>query len=379
MGYRDEYTRQPSDSATDPQEIKALREKEREKEQDDPLVLPPIFKLKLDSEWVDIGTNGTYLVFRKLRQNVPAFWNFVAANIPSGDVGVPDALRSDYDRLIWLASKFVGRWPSGAPLALTPEKDDPAFTTDDKINTFLYASAEELPGYRTPISSHVRRGNPRNLNSSGDPQADKTPVERGRFTANRHQLIRRGMLYGPMFGAPFGTPGDLFDLLRTMMSTRPFTPLKDDGQDRGLLFFCMNANIARQFEFVQQTWVNNTKFHKSYNDKDPILGDSPDIGTENPRSYEMHVASDPVGRRVKDLPRFVTVEGGAYFFMPSISAIFKLAGEEMSALERYKERVRRQQAEDRAKRAGGTAPAAPPAAAPAPTEPPAEAASTSGD
>ena len=50
--------------------------------------------------------------------------------------------------------------------------------------------------------------------------------------------------------------------------------LDDDGQARGIHFFCVNASIRSQFEFVQQTWCNNPRFGGLYDNKDPITGDN---------------------------------------------------------------------------------------------------------
>jgi deferrochelatase/peroxidase EfeB len=75
------------------------------------------------------------------------------------------------------------------------------------------------------------------------------------------------------------------------------------------------ANISRQFEFVQHTWVNNPKFDRLYDEPDPLVGYHPD-GAAN-----FSIPSDPVRQRVRNLPQFVTTRGGAYFFLPSIRAL----------------------------------------------------------
>ena len=98
--------------------------------------------------------------------------------------------------------------------------------------------------------------------------------------------------------------------------------LADDGQARGVHFFCVNANIRRQFEFVQQTWCNNPRFNGLTDNKDPILGDNARTG--EPSSH-MTVPRRPVRLRTGPLPRFVTVRGGAYFFLPGIRALHYIA------------------------------------------------------
>lgn len=244
----------------------------------------------------DLGRNGTYMVYRRLYQDVAAFWRYVAANVVLENVGEGDpvaAKLSHTQQQIWLASKFVGRWPSGVPLTLSPEKDDPNFDRS-RINTFLY-HARDPHGYACPIGSHVRRCNPRD-SQPPDPQESL-------LQSNRHLLVRRGM--------PYGEP--LFPL-----ENLPPESTDDDGKDRGLIFIALNTSISRQFEFVQQMWVNNTKFHGLYNDKDPLIGN-------NSETCAMTIEREPIRRRVTGLPRFVTVKGSGYFFVPSIGALHRLA------------------------------------------------------
>lgn len=244
----------------------------------------------------DIGFNGSYMVFRKLYQDVAGFWNYIATNVPSEEDS-QEALRalSDDDKRLWLAAKMVGRWPSGAPLIDALFKDDPSIKPEN-FNKFLYAKRDPH-GESIPLGSHIRRSNPRDSLPPG-PQESLT-------LSDRHLLIRRGL--------PYGKP--LFPLTDT-----PPASLTDDGEDRGLIFLCLNANIKRQFEFVQQTWTNNAKFHGQYNDKDPILGD-------NNRKGDFTIPRDPVRRRLTHVPRFVTVKGGGYFFLPSLSVLRLLSAE----------------------------------------------------
>src|SRR2546428_237432 len=92
-----------------------------------------------------------------------------------------------------------------------------------------------------------------------------------------------------------------------------------EDQDRGLHFLCLNANISRQFEFVQHTWVNNPHFDELYDDADPV------IGTHYPDGGTFTMQAKPARKRLTSLPHFVSVVGGAYFFMPGIKAIRYLA------------------------------------------------------
>jgi Dyp-type peroxidase family len=260
LGYRDEYG------------LYAVR----------PLVAPhddPAGTLPPDAEGSphhDLGRNGSYLVFRQLEQDVPGFWRYVE------DAARHDGRQAGSQARLALASKLVGRWPGGAPLVLSPHADDPALADS---NDFRYQIAD-ADGQRCPVGAHIRRTNPRD---SLDPRPGTAhSVE----VTNHHRLLRRGRSYGPRL------PID--------------DALADEGDDtpRGLYFICLNTNLSRQFEFVQQTWVRSPKFAGLYDEPDPILaGGSFSIPTETVR------------RRLADVPRFVTVRGGAYFFLPGIRAL----------------------------------------------------------
>jgi Dyp-type peroxidase family len=233
----------------------------------------------------DLGRNGSYLVFRQLRQDVSAFWRFV-----DGATRRPDG-NSDPEARLRLAAKMVGRWPSGAPLTLAPDADDPALA---EANDFAYHD-EDRRGTRCPVGSHIRRSNPRD-------SLDPRPGTSGSFDVNRrHRILRRGREYGP----PLSTDQAL---------------VGDDSADRGLHFICLNANIQRQFEFVNHTWLNNPKFDRLYDDADPLVAPSA------PHGGTFTIPTEGVRERVTNVPRFVSVKGGAYFFLPSLAALRYLAG-----------------------------------------------------
>jgi deferrochelatase/peroxidase EfeB len=193
-----------------------------------------------------------------------------------------------------LASKMVGRWPNGAPLAVTPDVEDPAHADRDD---FGYHEQDSF-GYRCPVGAHVRRANPRD--SLAPAPADSTIV------SNRHRLLRRGRTYGK----PVAESMEAADVLAA----------EDYSGERGLHFVCLNTDIARQFEFVQHTWINNPKFEGMYNDVDAIAGDH-----DKRNAGYFTIPAEPVRRRVHDVPRFVHTRGGAYFFMPGIDAVRYLA------------------------------------------------------
>jgi len=183
----------------------------------------------------------------------------------------------------------VGRWPSGAPLALAPVSDDPALA---EANDFAYF-ADDPHGARCPVGSHIRRANPRD---SLDP---KPGTAKSWAINRRHRILRRGREYGQE------------ELLKPDMALRVDAT---SSAERGLHFICLNANIARQFEFVNNTWLNSPKFAGLYDDADPLVAPS------SPHGGTFTVQSSSVRERVREVPRFVSVRGGAYFFMPGLAA-----------------------------------------------------------
>ena len=235
----------------------------------------------------EVGRNGSYLIFRQLRQDVRGFWRFLdgAARRLDGTADPEQRLR--------LAAKLVGRWPGGASLTLSPEVDDPARAED---NDFDYHDLDRH-GALCPIGAHVRRSNPRD---SLDP---KPGTEKSLELNRRHRLVRRGREFGSQL-----TPDEALE-----------DPPPGE-KERGLHFICLNANISRQFEFVQGTWLNSPKFAGLYDDADPLVGPS------KPYGGTFTIQSDGVRERLTDVPRFVSVRGGAYFFLPGLSAVRSLAG-----------------------------------------------------
>ncbi|MPZ99140.1 MAG: Dyp-type peroxidase [Dehalococcoidia bacterium] len=234
----------------------------------------------------DLGRNGTYVVFRQLEQDVLRFWRATA------DVAQEVYGASDRATQVRVAAKMVGRWPSGAPLVRAPHEDIPAFAG---VNDFAYHD-EDRHGLACPMGAHVRRANPRD---SLDPQPGS---EQSVAAANHHRIIRRGREYGVGLPEP--------------VRHGEQAPSPEHQGERGLYFIALNADIARQFEFVQHMWVNNPTFIGLYDEPDPLVG--PGVNT-------FTVQAQPVARRSERMPRFVSVRGGAYFFMPGIQALRQLA------------------------------------------------------
>jgi Dyp-type peroxidase family len=242
----------------------------------------------------DLGMNGSYLVFRQLSQDVATFWQYCDEKTRRRD-GAPNP-----EGRVRLASKMVGRWPSGTPLVRSPEKDDPAFTSD---NEFLYYGSGDAHGLKCPIGAHIRRTNPRD-SLEPDPGSDRS-IEVGK----RHRIIRRGRVYG--------TP------VANSMEVTDIAAAGDVAGERGLHFLCFNTHIGRQFEFIQHTWVNNPGFDGLYDDDDPLIGDR---GSGHGKAGgTFTIQADPIRTRVTGMPRFVQVRGAAYFFLPGLRALRFLA------------------------------------------------------
>ncbi|WP_369389885.1 Dyp-type peroxidase [Streptomyces sp. CG1] len=217
-----------------------------------------------------LGRNGSYAVFRKLHQNVAEFRRYLKDN----STGLQD------EELI--AAKIMGRWRSGAPLALAPQADNPELGADPhRRNTFLYES-DDPAGFKTPGGCHIRRANPRDAAVAGE--------------VRLHRMIRRGAVYGPPL---------------------PEGVLEDDGADRGLMFAFIGAHLGRQFEFVQSQWMNDGVFFGANDAKDPVTGSHD--GSDG--SDRFTIPRRPLRRRLAPLPRFVVTRGGEYCFLPSLTAL----------------------------------------------------------
>lgn len=241
----------------------------------------------------DLGTNGSYLVVRQLEQNPAAFHKFAAdrASELESDPRVPTAASLAPARLKdWIAAKMVGRWQDGSSLVRSPARpalESKAAKYPD--NDFLLGT-EDPDGLCCPFGAHIRRANPR---ESFDPGSQ---TQLG--ITNRHRIFRVGRFYGPQ--------GKL--------------------EKPGLLFMCVNADIERQFEFLQQTWILGANFHGLSDEVDPAVGYRPDredgkrytIATsdeEREERYTIPTEKGPI--RLRGLQNFVTMRGGGYFFMPS--------------------------------------------------------------
>ena len=287
-----------------------------------------------DASSADLGRNGSYLVIRQLRQDVRGFWQ--ALNARAGGVDVEREA---------LAAQLVGRTRDGAPIVVdrppaapgrsvagaratntagrtaarfastTGASSAPASALPD-LNAFTFDA--DPAGHRCPVGAHIRRTNPRtaDLPPGGDGLVSRlirtlglNPKSRARdlvASTRFHRLLRRGREYGTQV-----TPEQALRLQ---------TPVES-----GLHFMCLNANIQRQFEFVQSAWIMSTHFNGLHCESDPLLGNrKPGPGGLRCDYFSIPKA-DGLTRRLENLPQFVTVAGGAYFFLPGIRALRWLA------------------------------------------------------
>jgi Dyp-type peroxidase family len=266
-----------------------------------------------------IGFNGTYLVIRQLEQDHHGFWTYCEGQAAkfADDFPAPAICDAEY-----IAAKMIGRWTDGSSLARNPymsasrlkklNNADPATatmretarpadpdatpirsgdrtikdSTSAKVqpdNDYLFGT-EDPQGLRCPYGAHVRRANPRESLSPGS-------MEQVEIT-NRHRILRIG---------------------------RGFGPNPDKDRKAGLMFMCLNGDIERQFEFIQQTWMGSVKFHGLDRETDAIAV----TGKAGTNGFTIPVRTGPVA--LDPLPRFVTLRGGGYFFVPGRQLIRYLA------------------------------------------------------
>lgn len=240
-----------------------------------------------------IGHNGTYLVYRQLEQDVAGFWNWVTQEAGPGEA-------------LAFAERMVGRGIDGDPL--------PALGGEG-ANGFTFASDPD--GVACPIGAHIRRANPR---SGDDPRGRRgflgdvvsslglkgSAMHDAVASARFHRLLRRGR--------PYGSTPDIAAAMAGTISAKP----------RGLHFICLNASLARQFEFVQGSWLASPYFGGLSREQDPMVGNRcPVSGGMATDAFTYH---DPAGapRLVTGIPRFVTLVGGAYFFLPGIGGLTRI-------------------------------------------------------
>ena len=246
---------------------------------------------------------GSYMVVRRLHQDVLLFWRVVK--------GAAERLSMDPTKL---ASMLVGRWPSGAPLSRSPAADNPALAGDEFANNhFLFdddtrpSQLQPIPGYGgdsygqasadflatvCPHFAHVRKVNPRDsVTDLGKPEDNLTRA-----------ILRRGIPYGPT--------------VLTRSKGKAFSRLS--AQERGLMFVGYCSSIEDQFEFLQRRWANSP-VQPNFGGHDPIIGQN---GGEPHRIRFVDFPKPSGGTlRLKLRDEWVIPTGGGYFFSPTISAV----------------------------------------------------------
>jgi Dyp-type peroxidase family len=223
----------------------------------------------LPAHSAELFEDGTFVVFRDLQQNVWEFRNFLRKSATEHGISEDE-----------LAARLMGRCRDGSPL-VPPDSSNGDLDEDDAENGFSYG--RDQAGSKCPLGAHIRRINPR----------DARDITR---LIARHRILRRGMPYGPRAGE------------------------QQDTERRGLYFIAMNANIERQFEFLQKMWLNGRSGASIAADLDPIA--SQVSGRAMIIPGDVQSGRDP--KIVGNLPMFVQCRGGQYFLMPSKSALERL-------------------------------------------------------
>ena len=209
---------------------------------------------------------GSFLVYRKLEQDVIGFQRWVHAL--ASKLGVTPELVGAY---------AVGRFEDGTPVVLQDRSSG-----GPPENNFNYAA--DAAGAKCPFHSHVRKVNPRG--DTGKLIEARVTLEEERA----HRIVRRGV--------PFGRPEDI-------------------GKSAvGLLFLCFQGDIARQFEVMQIVWANSVQFSEQTTGLDPIIGQLGVLpeGQKWPKKW----GDLSAGAIRAPSVRCVTLKGGDYFFAPSV-------------------------------------------------------------
>lgn len=247
----------------------------------------------------DLGRNGSYLVFRELHQDVRGFWRFAKAQ------GGDDAIA--------LAETMVGRRTDGTPLIAGTHAIRGVKEKDVGGNGFTFES--DRYGATCPIGAHIRRANPRTGDMPGGKQGWLSRMIRtlgfgcpdlraDLIAASRfHRLLRRGREFGTYL--------------------EPDQAMLPDAPDPqcGLHFICLNASIARQFEFIQGAWLQSAKFGGLSDERDPVVGTRVPSAEGGATDRFGMPGESGATRRLEGMPNFVSVAGGAYFFLPSKRAL----------------------------------------------------------
>lgn len=259
---------------------------------------------------IPFSRNGTFMAYRKLHQNVNAFHQYIHAQA-AVYASIHGVSQEEADET--LRAKMAGRWSDGIPLMHAPTyakwqeelallnrlpEQEKQQRLDKILRDFTYAADPD--GSRCPFSSHLRRSNPRDmLDPTVTPPPPGQPAPKATSVLNnRRRILRRGL--------PYGKSGDGIS----------------DQEEHGVLMLVVCASLFRQFEFVQQQWLQYGLDFQSGNDTCPV------VGNHGPESKFVIEASEESGKPpfiCAHMPQFVEVRGGAYFFVPSMTALRLIA------------------------------------------------------
>ncbi|NEU13183.1 Dyp-type peroxidase [Methylobacterium sp. BTF04] len=239
--------------------------------------------------------HGAYLVVRRLAQFVPEF----NASVKAASAAV--ATGADQADPVLMGAQMVGRWKSGAALINAPTEDDRS-VGDNTPRANAFEFGDDRQGLVCPWAAHVRKAYPRD-DVRHDVTPDETTVSAAEAFTQSHRMMRRGIAFGP-----------------ELTEDEALSGLSANGkQTRGLLFKCYVTSIENQFEFVQQQWANVADFSQELSGIDPIIGQS--VSTSRPFRGAAPFSKDLAKKPDLSLRSFVQMQGGEYFFAPSIPAL----------------------------------------------------------
>jgi deferrochelatase/peroxidase EfeB len=256
--------------------------------------------------------NGTFMAYRKLHENVASFQNYIAATaqVYAQAMSMPNTPASLDEAQQTIMAKMGGRWQNGVPLMIAPtyaeavaldtrvaraeanhDQKELASLQEAYVN-FIYH--DDPLGVRCPVTAHMRRANPRDgLDPTGN--SPNPNNWNGSVLNNRRRILRRGLPYG---------------------ASDPSAP--SDSAEHGIIFMAVCASLSRQFEFVQQQWIQYGLDFNAGNDTCPLLGNHDSVA-------KFVIPADPASPNppffCAQVPQLVEVRGGDYFFVPSLSAL----------------------------------------------------------
>ena len=238
--------------------------------------------------WADFVRDGSYGAFQWIRQDVASFEQYLSTNAAQVAPGLPLAEARE-----WLASRMMGRWRDGTPVALSPDRRDPKLAM---ANAFQYA--DDPAGLHCPLTAHVRLANPRDM-----PLRDlvKLSVPKG-----GPRLLRRGLPYGPELA------GEI-----------------NDGVDRGLVGLFLCANLTAQF-FTITSWINKADFSPAFSVRrlrwqDMLMGDRTMPGASTAGAVTRGDAGTEVEVLLPALPQLLEWHGTLLLLFPGLTGLAEIA------------------------------------------------------